>query len=283
MMKNWRDTSTWNYRIQEGVLRFHRKLFQKFPKMFRLESSISSITYEKQKEKTDTGYTYYTHHWKSTDPPLETEAKTIILVPDWKKDGHCFVDPTEIITGEELAQMGWNVISIDLCGRGESWGNEDWGGFQHQEQVAQQINSSEGQIVLVSFGAGLNTAVRGALLSTKSVDYFIDVEGIPNKEILLRLKHSPKGASKSKDYWNIRTCDDVISQITFPYHRLQGEIDQNLPDDLRHARYVIRSTNQENFRLNDHPKGMRPRRPRWLRHGKYGLHQTIVQVLSTLP
>ena len=108
------------------------------------------------------------------------------------------------------------------------------------------------------------------------------MEGIPNKEILLRLPNCPKNQSKSEDFWEHRTCESVISDFPYPYHRLQGEIDQNLPDDLRHARLSIRNANENHFRLNHHPMSIKPSRPKWLRYGRIGLHHAIYGILQTL-
>ncbi len=274
MLKNWRDTSTWNSKIERFTLRFQRKI------NYRYQSHASSVTYETKDWQTDTGYKYHTHHWR---PTKNIEKKrTLVLVPDWNKDGSCFLDSNEIITGSEIAHMGWNVISIDFCGRGDSWGNDDWGGFEHQEQLAQQLKVCGENVVVISFGASLNTSIRGTLLSDHKIDYFIDVEGIPSKEILLRLPNCPKNQRKSEDFWKYRTCESEISDFPYIYHRLQGEIDQNLPDDLRHARLSIRNANKNLFRLNHHPMGIKPSRPKWLKYGIIGLNRAIVEILKTL-
>ena len=113
---------------------------------------------------------------------IQKKLRTVILVPDWSKDGSCFSDSSENIRVLKLP-MGWNVISIDLCGRGNSMGSDDWGGFEHQRQLAQQLRQSGKNVVVVSFGASLNTTMRGILLSECDIDYLIDVEGIPSREI----------------------------------------------------------------------------------------------------
>lgn len=274
MLQDWRDTSTWNSKIEKFALRFQRKI------TYRYQSNASSVQYETKEWQTDTGYKYHTHHWKPTKKTEKT--RTVILIPDWSKDARCFSDSSEIITGTEIANMGWNVISIDFCGRGNSMGSDDWGGFEHQEQLAQQLKQCGENVVVISFGASLNTTMRGVLLSECDIDYLIDVEGIPSKEILLRLPHGPKNQSKSEDYWEHRTCESVITDFPYPYHRLQGEIDQNLPDDLRHARLSIRNANKEHFRLNHHPMGIKPSRPKWLRYGRFGLQRSIIGILQTL-
>ncbi len=281
-MENWRDTSKWSFIAQREFVRLHRSLSQ-IQDRIPFVSSFSAPTYEKIEQTTDTGYRFFTHHWQP-DPSqsLSKQPKNILLIPDWKKEGACFLDSTEILTGDELARDGWNVISIDFCGRGDSWGNEDWGGGEHQTQVAQQIDLCEGLLVVIAFGAGLNTAVKGSIQSKRDIDYFIDIEGIPNKEILLRLPQIPRESPKAIDYWNLRTCDDILSSFPYPYHRVQGEIDQNLPDDLRHARLVIRNAPEGHFRLNDHPKGVQPSRPRWIKLGKIGLHNYVLRLLTII-
>ena len=280
MEKNWRDTSTWNYRLQNKLLQIQRDIESSMSKYVPFVSSFEPVFYESKKVVTDTGYRYTTHHWKS-------EQKTdryVVLIPDWLKLGSYFLDHTAIITGQEIAQRGWNVVSIDFCGRGTSFGNEDWGGYEHQDQVVQQLYlfPPEAKIVVIAFGAGLNTALRGINLSHKKIDLLIDVEGIPNKEILHRLATKPKESIKSVDYWSIRTCETIVPNFSFPYCRIQGEIDQNIPDDLRHARMIIRNVNQKIFRLYNHPKGKRPDRPRWIKHGKIGLRRAILHELSML-
>ena len=280
MIKNWRDTSTWNHRIQNQLLKTQRKISSSISKHVPFISSFCSVFYETSEAITDTGYTYTTHHWK---PNIPTD-RYLLLIPDWGKLGSCFLEDTAIITGQEIAESGWNVISIDFCGRGNSWGNEDWGGYEHQEQVSQQIQSfpSTSKIVVLAFGAGLNTAIRGIDLSGRTIETLIDVEGIPNKEILFRLPTKPKESIKSVDYWSIRSCDRILSTLSYPYYRIQGEIDQNIPDDLRHARLVIRNVNKDVFRLYGHPKGIRPDRPRWIKHGKMGLREALLHVISML-
>ena len=79
------------------------------------------------------------------------------------------------ITGTEF-YMGWNVISIDLV-REIVW-EVMTGEVLTSRTTGSTTKTKWENVVVVSFGASLNTTMRGILLSECDIDYLIDVEGI---------------------------------------------------------------------------------------------------------
>ncbi|MBM75514.1 MAG: hypothetical protein CMK59_08935 [Proteobacteria bacterium] len=206
----------------------------------------------------------------------------LLMIPDFGKSRSQFLEKTACLNADELAVQGWNVVLFDPAGRGDSWGNEDWGGEEHQTEVAQIIDSLSGPVGIYTEGAGLNTALGGAQRSKKAVDFIIDYEGIADPDLILRLPIRPD-ISADSPFWNDRNGHQHLKDPPCLYHRFQSEIDHNLPDDLRHARRIMRTLSQSKgtlFRLNHHRIGEIPDRPRWIAAGPISARRNLLEALD---
>src|SRR5215203_5929104 len=60
----------------------------------------------------------------------------VLLCPGIDDAGTVFDSWRAPISADEVAALGAVVLHFDPAGRGRSWGAEDWGGNEHQEDLA---------------------------------------------------------------------------------------------------------------------------------------------------
>ncbi|MGB0639385.1 MAG: alpha/beta hydrolase family protein, partial [Myxococcota bacterium] len=63
----------------------------------------------------------------------------VVLCPGSDHSSVVFTSRQAPITAEEVAQLGCIVLTYDPAGRGSSWGSEDFGGPEHQDNAAEAI------------------------------------------------------------------------------------------------------------------------------------------------
>ena len=64
------------------------------------------------------------------------EGPAVLLCPGIDDAGTVFDSWRSPISADEVAALGAVVLHFDPAGRGRSWGAEDYGGNEHQEDVA---------------------------------------------------------------------------------------------------------------------------------------------------
>ena len=62
-----------------------------------------------------------------------------MLCPGIDDPGGVFDSLNCPITADEVARAGFVALRFDPAGRGESWGEEDYGGPEHQDNVEQAL------------------------------------------------------------------------------------------------------------------------------------------------
>lgn len=201
-----------------------------------------------------------------------------------------------VVSPAELAALGYLVLSFDPSGRGESWGEEDFGGDEHQDNVRvaieylQQHPQIRGGIGVLALSMGVAAAVgacaRGPALP---VAFLVDWEGPCDREILTAggtLMVPAKGHSLSDDsYWHPREALRHVANLKCPYIRLQALPDHAQPQEVRHAWRMMRAVEHSAlpwWQLNDHPRQSLPERPVWLPGGPLAANHAILRKLRAL-
>lgn len=193
--------------------------------------------------------------------PLNWNGKplpTLVLVPG----GIGTFDPQKAI---RLAQAGFTVIFFDPDGRGRSGGDEDYGGFIHQDGLAAVIQSAINfagvdvrNIGLVSYSYGI-TMASGVLARYPilPVRFLIDWEGPADRyDTTVGCKPNPRvnwADCSDHTFWSQREAIHFIEKIKVPYQRIQSEKDHVQPD-LTHAIEMVNNAIKGNVpwvRLND--------------------------------
>lgn len=200
----------------------------------------------------------------------------VVLCPD-RRDGASALTVTgeSPVTADEIAALGVACLRFDPAGRGESWGEEDDGGPEHQDEVAAAVrllaarsDIDAARIGLVGLGAGSVMAIGAAALAGAPVAWVLDWEGPSDRELNGLGGHPP--AADDDTFWTPRSPVEHIGSLPCGYVRLQSEQDHGRPDEVRHALRMGAAAAAGTlpwFQINDHPRGRAPHRPRWLLPG----------------
>jgi hypothetical protein len=185
--------------------------------------------------------------------------------------------------------MGLVVMTFDPAGRGESWGEEDYGGPEHQDDViASLVHLSERSdtvglgIVSISLGLAMACGALANLPEALEVSWFVDWEGPCDREIITAggaMMAPAMGHSLTDEvYWMPREALKHVGSIKCGYHRLQAVPDHAQPEETRHATRMMRGVSTGVapwFKINNHPKGSVPDAIHWLRSGRLAANRAI--------
>lgn len=191
---------------------------------------------------------------------------TLVLVPGGNDSSSTFLDPPQN-PAQRIADAGFVVVVFDPDGRGQSEGEEDHGGFVHQDGLAaviQQIVTlpevDPSHVGLVSYSYGI-TMASGALARHPDlpVTFLIDWEGPADRNDTggcddNHIGHLT-GIAECDDeaFWSQREALTFIGQIKASYLRMQSERDHVQPDTT-HAMAMIDAAMKggvPSVRLND--------------------------------
>ncbi|MSQ03007.1 MAG: hypothetical protein EXR71_14155 [Myxococcales bacterium] len=199
-----------------------------------------------------------------------------------------------VVSAIELARLGYVVLVHDPAGRGDSWGEEDFGGPEHQDDLRVAVRAltrdpgCTGRVGVLSLSLGI-AAATGALTRWPDlpVDWLVDWEGPCDRETVTAggAQMLPAAGHPLDDehYWPPREALAGIPRLTCGYVRLQAFPDHAQPDELRHARRMLVAATGAAWRqLNDHPRGQVPDRPAWLPGGPLAANGAILRKLATL-
>lgn len=199
--------------------------------------------------------------------------------------------PASPVSPAELASLGYEVLAFDPAGRGSSWGTEDFGGPEHQDDLKVAIRalaSRVGPVGVLSLSMGVAAAV-GALTEPLPVRWLVDWEGPCDREILTAggtIMVPADGHSLEDDsYWTPREAVRHLGRLCCGYVRLQALPDHAQPREIRHAERMMRAAQAGNlpwFQLNDHPRGEVPARPNWLPGGPWQANRALLRKLDAL-
>jgi pimeloyl-ACP methyl ester carboxylesterase len=191
---------------------------------------------------------------------------TLILIPGGNGDSSSFFTPPQN-QAQRLADSGFVVVGFDPDGRGQSEGEEDYGGFVHQDGLAAVIQQAAAlpevdplSIGLVSYSYGV-TMASGVLARHPDlpVIFLIDWEGPAGRNDTggCDADHIGHligiGECGDEAFWSQREALTFIAQIKIPYQRIQSEKDHVQPDNAHAATMINAAVNGSApwVRLND--------------------------------
>lgn len=178
--------------------------------------------------------------------PLETGCwPAIVLVPPGIEAGLPILD-TEL--GAQLASAGILVVAYDPSGRGASLGEEDYGGPQHQADLAAVLRWTADldavdptRVTVLSRSLGV-AAAAGALggESSLEVQNLVDLEGpatLPDdlEHVVEQAKETLESASTGEDWWLQRSASSSLGGYSGNYLRIQALNDHATGTWLGHA------------------------------------------------
>lgn len=199
-------------------------------------------------------------------------------------------------TAAEIAALGYAVLTFDPAGRGESWGEEDFGGPEHQDDLRVAIHALREApgvdgVGVVALSLGI-VAAAGALVRYADelpVRWLVDWEGPSDREIVTTggtiLVPAAGHALTDEDYWRPREAVRHVGRLRCGYVRLQAWPDHAQGRDVRAAERMLRAAAAGGlpwFQLNDHPRGNVPPRPNWLPGGYWAANRALLRKLADL-
>jgi hypothetical protein len=201
-----------------------------------------------------------------------------------------------VVSASELARLGFVVLLHDPAGRGESWGEEDFGGAEHQDDLRVSIRAlaarpeCTGRVGVLSLSLGL-AAAAGTLARWPElpVDWLLDWEGPCDREIITaggtRMAPAAGHTLADETWWPPREAVTRVGMLQCGYVRLQAFPDHAQPEELRHARRMMQAARGGSpawSQLNDHPRDSLPDRPAWIAGGPVSANRAILRKLETL-
>lgn len=215
----------------------------------------------------------------------------VVLCPDAMGDAASLTRAGDAaVTADEIAASGVACLRFDPAGRGESWGEEDHGGPEHQDEVATAVrlladrsDIDAARIGLIGLGAGSVMAIGAAALAGAPVAWVLDWEGPSDRELHGSGDNPP--ASDDDTYWLPREPARHVGTLPCGYVRLQSEQDHSRPDEVRHALRMGAAAAAGAlpwFQVNDHPRGIAPHRPRWLLPGALIANRALLRKIVSL-
>ncbi|MDP6933845.1 MAG: hypothetical protein QGG40_13055, partial [Myxococcota bacterium] len=242
------------------------------------------------------GYRIHAHVHVPVGASPREPLPAVVLCPGIDDPGSVFDRWSSPVTADEIARLGCLVMHFDPAGRGESWGEEDFGGIEHQDEVRSAITYLGGRpdvdgrrIGLVSISLGVSMALGAAADADAKVAWVLDWEGPSDREIITAggTIMTPADGHRMDDeaYWQPREAVRFVGSLRCPYIRLQSIEDHAQPGETRHAMRMIEAAAGGDlpwFQLNDHPRGEIPRRAHWTSPGRLSAHHSIVRKIRLL-
>ena len=96
-------------------------------------------------------------HWLEQNQ----SAPTLLCCPDFPDTSASFLEDRYPFSCAAVFEAGYNLMIFDPAGRGQSWGTEDHGGLEHQDNVSTLLTwihkqAPESKIGVLSIGCGLS-------------------------------------------------------------------------------------------------------------------------------
>ena len=233
------------------------------------------------------GTSTYVHLWI---PEGEGPWPLVLLTPGTDDGSQVFEGFSQAVNASEVAGLGVVCATFDPAGRGKSWGEEDYGGPEHQDQVRVILETLQARpevdpqrTVVVSISLGLSMAA-GALASYAGpIKALVDWEGPSDREIITaggtRLIPALGHAMDDESYWQCREGVRQVGKLSCGYWRLQAERDHAQPGELRHAERMLEAAQGLPWVRVNEQEG-RPERIDWLQGGRSAANQALLRTIK---
>lgn len=230
--------------------------------------------------------------------PAGTGPHPAVLLVPGTNDGLAVFEGWSLpINAKELAGLGWEVLTFDPAGRGKSWGEEDYGGLEHQDNVrvalrylASQATTDPSRLGVLSVSLGLSMAC-GALAHWPEcpAQWLLDWEGPSDRDVITsggRILAPAMGHSLKEDsYWTPREAQLHAPNLSCGYWRLQAQPDHAQGQDVRHSARMMAAVAQGQlpwFQLNRHRRNAQPERPVFVEGGRLAANRMILEAMGVL-
>lgn len=235
-------------------------------------------------------------HVHRIEAPAGERRPAVVLCPGMDHAGTAFDHVSYPITADEVARLGLVVLHFDPAGRGKSWGEEDMGGPEHQDEVSAAVHYLAARpdvdplrVGVASISLGVAMAVGGVANEGAPAAWVLDWEGPCDREIITsggKIMDPALGHGLDDDaYWRPREAVRHVGRLSCPYVRLQAELDHAQPGETRHAMRMMHAAATGSlpwYQINDHRRGEVPARPIWLANGLLASNRSILRKIKTL-
>jgi hypothetical protein len=221
----------------------------------------------------------------------------VLLIPGLGASGKTFERWHGPIHVAEICRLGYLAMALDLSGRGKSWGNEVYGGPDHQGDVraalgylARRTDVDPDRLGVLSLSLGC-AAVAGALAdgNRPKVAWWMDWEGPSDREIITasgrKLEPADGHALDDEAYWRPREAVRQVGRTGVPYLRYQSIRDHAQAGEHRHAERMIQAAAEGHlpwFQINNHPPKEAPYRINWMPRGSSTANRWMLNHLRSL-
>lgn len=230
----------------------------------------------------------------------EGRLPAVVLCPGIDDPGEVFAGLLAPVNADEVARLGVVALRFDPAGRGRSWGEEDFGGPEHQDDVNTMLRYLVGRpdvdparVGICCISLGLSMGLGAAASGEVPVAWLLDWEGPCDREIITAggTKLAPAAGHTLEDdlYWHPREAVRHVGRLRCAYVRLQAEFDHAQPGETRHATRMLHAAARARaegalpwFQINDHPRDEVPPRPNWLRPGNREANRAILRKIEVL-
>lgn len=238
---------------------------------------------------------YPIHATLSLPTHIQAPYPVLLLCPGINDSGDVFTHYQTPIQIHELCRLGIATLHFDPAGRGQSWGEEDFGGQEHQDNVSEllrylanhaQIDTQK--IGIISISLGISMAVGGAIQSDVPLLFLLDWEGPSDREIITsggtRMAPAMGHKLSDDDYWKPREAVNFIQGLNCGYIRLQAQRDHAQPNERRHMWRMLRAAQGHVpwFQLNHHLRDNLPERPKLLLSNRLSGNRAICRIAKSM-
>jgi hypothetical protein len=268
---------------------------QSVPRRLRRRLKGVPVQRESLRLVSTAGYQLSAAIWR---PVAEGRHPGVLLCPGTCDPGTIFEGWTQPLNARELASNGLTVMIFDPAGRGDSWGEEDYGGPEHQDNVRAALLHLAGLpyvdpdrlgVVAISLGLAMACGALAAYADELPAGWLIDWEGPCDREIITAggtiMAPAMGHSMKDEVYWRPREAVRHVGKLKCGYLRLQAEVDHAQPGEYRHAERMIRAASEGDlpwFKINDHPRGVVPDQVQWNPAGRGAANRELTRWVKRL-
>ncbi len=220
----------------------------------------------------------------------------VLLCPGIDDPGSVFEGHGPPLCADEVARLGAICMHFDPAGRGKSWGPEDFGGLEHQDNVRvvlryllsrPDVIASRSGVVAISLGVAMAVGALARPDDDFHLGWLIDWEGPCDREIITAggsIMEPAAGHGLDDDaYWHPREAMRHVGGLRCGYFRYQAKRDHAQPGETRHAMRMMRAAAAGNlpwFQLNDHPRNRLPERPDYYPSGYRAANRLLLRKIA---